>query len=320
MYVSLEGELEMTETIQQLKEDIAVLQEKLRKLQEPEMTLKKSGDCDMVSYDHKYYYRLSFGVGDFYWYKRYIGSSNLMKVEDPEEHRLVEELYDDTMLDTGGVVEEQGIWNYDPDAKFRKQKEVEKLQEKEWNVVRESVKWCEEHPNENPLDYLKPQPEKRKIDDLAEKLLPDDHPYKIADEHGETNPYLQYLNSVKEWEPKPQTPEETESGMREAFKEAQQTEKWKKIQKLIDEEDNDKNFKNSLDLIREWGEKNKPPTLTDIIWNWWEDIFTSLSDLDADASIQDLVNRIDKQFIPPSSATNTYDWERCLKRMKEKLR
>jgi hypothetical protein len=125
----------------------------------------------------------------------------------------------------------------------------------------------------------------------------------------EENPDKDPLDWVKT-----QTPEETERGIR------QQTEKWKEIQKLIDEEDNDKNFKNSLDLIKEWGEKNKPPTLTDIIWNWWEDVFTSLSDLDADASIQDLVNRIDKQFIPPSSATNTYDWERCLKRMKEKLR
>ena len=35
---------------------------------------------------------------------------------------------------------------------FEKSKEPEK-----WDVVRESVKWCEEHPNENPLDYLKPQ-------------------------------------------------------------------------------------------------------------------------------------------------------------------
>ena len=35
---------------------------------------------------------------------------------------------------------------------FEKSKEPEK-----WDVVRESVKWCEEHPDENPLDYLKPQ-------------------------------------------------------------------------------------------------------------------------------------------------------------------
>jgi hypothetical protein len=66
------------------------------------------------------------------------------------------------------------------------------------------------------------EPEKRKIDDLAEKLLPDDHPYKIADEHGETNPYKQYLNSVKEWEPKPQEPEE---------------QKFKEIPELLDQLD-----------------------------------------------------------------------------------
>jgi hypothetical protein len=134
-------------------------------------------------------------------------------------------------------------------------------------TVRESVKWCEEHPDKDPLDYVKPQ-----------------------------------------------TPEETERGMR------QQTEKWKEIQKLIDEEDNDKNFKNSLDLIKEWGEKNKPPTLKELLWEWWEDIFTVDSDLDADASIDVLVDGIDKEFIPPSSEKNGYEWEKCLKIMREKLR
>ena len=49
---------------------------------------------------------------------------------------------------------EEGTWNYDPDAKFRKQEEVKKLQQKEWT-------------------------------------------YKITDEHGETNPYKQYLSSKK---------------------------------------------------------------------------------------------------------------------------
>jgi hypothetical protein len=248
----------MTETIQQLKEDISILQEKLRKLeaqQEPEMTLKKSGDCDMVSYDHKYYYRLSFGVGDYYWYKRYIGSSNLMKVEDPEEHRLVEELYDDTMLDTGGLVLEQGTWNYDPDAKFRKQEEVKKLQEKEWNV------------------------------DVKTNL-------------------------------KPQTPEQVSDGLKEAFREAIK----QGIIPEVDKQENDKNFKSSLDLIREWGEKNKPLNLKELVWEWWEDIFTRNSDLDADASIDILVDMIDKKFIPPSSDRNGYEWEKCLKMMRDKLR
>ncbi len=140
-------------------------------------------------------------------------------------------------------------------------------------VVRESVKWCEEHPDKDPLDWLKPQ-----------------------------------------------TPEQTSQSLKEAFVEAQQTEKWKEIQKLIDEEDNDKNFKNSLDIIKEWGEKNKPLTLKELLWEWWEDIFTVDADLDADASIDVLVDRIAKEFIPPSSEKNGYEWEKCLKIMRDKLR
>ena len=116
------------------------------------------------------------------------------------------------------------------------------------------------------------------------------------------------------------TPEETEQSLKEAFVKAQQTEKWKETQKLIDEEDSDKNFKNSLDLIREWGEKNKPPTLTELLWEWWEDIFTRNSDLDADASIDYLVDILDRKFIPPSSDRNGYEWEKCLKVMRDKLR
>ncbi len=271
------------EKIKKLKEDISILQEKLRKLeaqQEPQMTLKKSGDCDVISYDHKYYYRLSFGVGDFCWYKRYIGSPNLMRVEDPGEHKTLEEYYEDMILDTAGVVEL----------------------------------------------------EKRKIDDLAEKLLPDDHPYKVADEHGETNPYKQYLNSVEDekkmeelgfvkndeghWTAQPLG--ETEQSLKESFVEAQKTEKWKEIQKLIDEEDNDKNFKNSLDLIKEWGEKNKSKTLYQICMEWWDEVF--VNEIDDDICVDVLVSKIDKEFIPPSSKKNGYEWEKCLKMMRDKLR
>ena len=109
-------------------------------------------------------------------------------------------------------------------------------------LVRESVKWCEEHPDESVEDWVKPR------------------------------------------------------------------------------EPDDKNFKNSLDLIREWGEKNKPPTLKELLWEWREDIITRNSDLDADASIDYLVNIISEKFIPPSSDRNGYEWEKCLKMMREKLR
>lgn len=137
----------------------------------------------------------------------------------------------------------------------------------------------------------------------------------------EKNWYVDAKTNLKpHWEPKPHTPEETEQSLKEAFGKAQQTEKWKEIQKLIDEEDNDKNFKNSLDLIREWGEKNKPPTLYQLIEDWWCDIFCANSMDDMETCIDGLVDIIGEKFIPPSYDTNDYQWNKCLKMMRDKLR
>jgi hypothetical protein len=350
----------MTETIQTLKEDIAILQEKLQKLEELEMTLKKSGEVDVVSYDHKYYYRLSFGVGDYYWYKRYIGSSNLMKVEDPEEHRLVEELYDDTMLDTGGLVLEQGTWNYDPDAKFRKQEEVEKLQEKnwyvdaktllkskepeKWDVVRESKKWCEENPEKSVEDYLKPQTPEQVADGLKEAFREAVKQGIVSsvDKPKPMNEVLdrlenKYENDVSENKQKPKTlydilyrwwmdifcnPIYRDWDMETSIEDlVDRIEFWNMRIKNddeveLDEQENDKNFKNSLDLIREWGEKNKPPTLTELLWEWWDEDWGDTKD----KCIDMLVDIIGEKFIPPSNDTNGYEWEKCLKMMRDKLR
>jgi RecB family exonuclease len=152
------------------------------------------------------------------------------------------------------------------------QERGERLHKDVERVVKESVKWCEEHPDTDPLDWLKPQ-----------------------------------------------TPEETEKGMREAFIKAQQTENWKETQKLIDEEDNDKNFKNSLDLIKEWREKNKPQNLTDLIYDWWEDVFTTHSDWDMETSIETLVDEI-SLWLPTEHDTNSYKWNQCIRMIREKLR
>ena len=240
--------------------------------------------------------------------------------------------------------------------KFEKSKEPEKEQQIK-ELVRESVKWCEEHPDESVEDYLTPQERgdqiHKEVENEIEKLQ--EKNWYVAEEndwktvallfgkklpvippygYDELSPNAWYTWVVFNYDyyikqrdiesgrypTPPQTPEQIEKSLRTAFGKAQQTEKWKEIQKLIDEEDNDKNFKNSLDLIREWGEKNKPPTLKELLWEWWEDIFTSNSDLDADASIDILVDMIDKKFIPPSSDRNGYEWEKCLKMMRDKLR
>jgi len=67
----------MTETIQQLKEDIAILQEKLQKLEEqdPEMLLLRQGKVDFVEYKKKAYLRIEYTdsfSGVYRWYKKEI--------------------------------------------------------------------------------------------------------------------------------------------------------------------------------------------------------------------------------------------------------
>ena len=133
----------MTETIQQLKEDIALLQMKLQKLEEiekqPRMNLQQEGEYAVVSYHDKTYYRLE-NKTTFSWYIKkdvseyhiHYRSPNLVMVNDAETERLLEGLY----------------YNYI---------HVKKEKEQKWDVVRESVKWCEEHPDESVEDYLTPQ-------------------------------------------------------------------------------------------------------------------------------------------------------------------
>ena len=91
----------MTETIQQLKEDIAILQEKLQKLEEiekqPQMNLQQEGEYAVVSYHDKVYYRLE-GEFTFSWYIKKGVSANypvptLVMVNDAETERLLEGIY-----------------------------------------------------------------------------------------------------------------------------------------------------------------------------------------------------------------------------------
>ena len=111
--------------------------------------------------------------------------------------------------------------------------------------VRESVKWCEENPNKDPLDWLKPQ-----------------------------------------------TPEQVSDGLKEAFREAVK-------QGIVS--------------------STKSKTLTDIIYRWWEDVFTTHSDWDMETSIEDLVDQI-QLWLPKEHDTNSYKWNECIRTIKEKLR
>ena len=228
---------------------------------------------------------------------------------------------------------------------FEKSKEPEK-----WDVVRESKKWCEEHPGESVEDYLTPQTPEQVADGLKEAFREAVKQGIVSsvDKPKPMNEVLdrlenKYENDVSENKQKPKTlydilyrwwmdifcnPIYRDWDMETSIEDlVDRIEFWNMRIKNddeveLDEQENDKNFKNSLDLIREWGEKNKPPTLTELLWEWWDcnDIFTSNSDLDADTCIDYLVNIIGKKFIPPSSDRNGYEWEKCLKMMRDKLR
>ena len=80
----------------------------------------------------------------------------------------------------------------------------------------------------------------------------------------------------------------------------------------MNEQEQDQHLKNCLSIIDNWAEKNKPPTLWDIIRN---DLGYSI---DLTDEIVDAVER----WLPKESTRPSYDtmqWDKCVKMMRDKL-
>ena len=84
-----------------------------------------------------------------------------------------------------------------------------------------------------------------------------------------------------------------------------------------------------LEELEEIKKKKETENLTDLIYDWWEDIFTSHSNLDMEASIDDLVTRIEEWLPKEQSAVGSQNvyvectvegFNDCLKKIKGKLR
>ena len=108
---------------------------------------------------------------------------------------------------------------------------------------------------------------------------------------------------VGEYQPTSQEPEQVADGLKEAFREAIK-----------------QNIVSSVD---------KPKTMTDILYRWWCDVFTSHSDWDMETSIEDLVDRIELFLPKEQSAAGSQNvdvvflvdgFNDCLKKIKGKLR
>ena len=328
--------------IEEVKAQIKVLEAKLSLLEEiekqPRMNLQQEGEYAVVSYHDKVYYRLE-GETTFSWYiKKGVSVTypvpNLVMVGDADTERLLEGLYynhiqvkKEKEQQTKSPVEEayKDWWGQYPEletdgdfdvtrwhgfqagyefawAIAHAKKVVEKVQEEQedtvwksvalrfgeklsdvgpdgyyelspdawfrWAVftygkgqqvkelVKESVKWCEEHPDKDPLDWLKPQ-----------------------------------------------TPEQVADGLKEAFRGAVK-------QGVV-------------------SSSTKPQTLTDLIADWWADVFTTGSDWDGEICIDNLVEQI-KHWLPKeqsaSGSQNAYvecsveGYNDCINKIRRKLR
>jgi len=112
-------ELKMTETIQQLKEDIAILQEKLNKLEEaekePDMMLMRQGKVDIVDYYTKTYYRIEYTdsfSGAYVWFVRRRGEDYIRQVRDVNVYGVLEDYYQKQVMKQ---IEEYPYKKYTPD-------------------------------------------------------------------------------------------------------------------------------------------------------------------------------------------------------------
>ena len=237
----------MTETIQQLKEDISILQEKLQKLEETE---KNKTPCE-IAYKRVYGFYPETYEDSWTYFQDGYNASKVTEVEPsmincvllgnpPDGYFTWNEWYNE--MGSKGILHNLKI--SDISAKEYQQEPEKEQQIKE--LVKESVKWCEEHRDESVEDYLRPK-----------------------------------------------TPEQTEKSLKEAFVKAQQTEEWKETQRKIDGKNPPKFLKFELGQ-----------SLTDLIYDWWEDVFAKNSNDDMENCIGRLVYWIE-EWLPKEQSANS---------------
>jgi hypothetical protein len=269
----------MTETIQQLKEDIAILQEKLQKLEELQRTKSP--------------------VEEAYkdWWGEYPGTEIWTK-DDEIRWVSFSAGYNASKVSETPQEPEDNEWT------------IEKLQEKNWYVDAKTLLKSKE-PEEN--DW-------KTVALLFGKKLPVIPPYgydELSPNAWYTWVVFNYDYYIKQrdiesghYPTPPQTPEQIEKSLKEAFVKAQQTEEWKETQRKIDAPKESWMNKSDEELVAIL-EKNPPDclkfvmgkTLEQIIERWWCDTFTGPHEKwTMEECIDDLIDQIEL-FLPRSQSS-----------------
>lgn len=118
------------------------------------------------------------------------------------------------------------------------------------------------------------------------------------------------------WSPTSQTPEETEQSLKDAMRKAIDDGIIPSREELEKEAENDMKLKNLLKAMDEYFDENKPPILKERFEEYLQKGDFAQSHHVIANELVDIV----KEFISPSSTTNSYEWERCLKTIRDKLR
>jgi len=320
----------MTTEIQQLKEDIAILQEKLQKLEEiekqPRMNLQQEGEYAVVSYHDKTYYRLE-GEVTFSWYIKKGVSANyrvptLVMVEDAETERLLEGIYynhiqvkKEKEQRTKTPVEEcyKDWWGQYPELETDSQ-----YDDTRWQGFQAGYEFA--YAISTAKEVMEKVQEEQEEDEWKSVALRFGEKLSgyLSDGYYELSPAAwfrwavftygkgqQVKDAVREsvkWceehpneNPldylKPQTPEQVADGLKEAFREAVK-------QGVV-------------------SSSNKPQTLYDLIADWWDEIF--MNNNEAAVTIESLVDEI-SLWLPTEHDTNSYKWNECIRMIRENLR
>ena len=247
----------MTETIQQLKEDIAILQMKLQKLEE---TKSPAEEAYKEVYGH-------YPMGEPFWIvfkKGYNASKEDYKVEEPKK-------------------------------------------EQKWgDIVRESVKWCEEHREESVEDYLTPQTPEQ-VDAGLRNAMRKAKKDGVFDEP--TKPMNEVLDRLEN-----------------KYKDAEENAASYMTDEVVNR------------MLKRW--ETDPPsflrfelskTLEALITRWWDDVLYGgiHQDWDREVAIDDLIDQIQlwlpkSQFHEVTQSASVIDlvegFNDCLKKIKGKLR
>jgi len=233
---------------------------KLQKLEETQMTLEKSGEFSIVSYNGETYYRNLYDGICGGWYKTDTDGEVFYLVEDETERKL-EKLYQEQVV----------------------VKEPEK--EQKWgDIVRESVKWCKEHPDESVEDYLTPQTP----DKIEENLREAFQKVQQTEEWKETQRKIgsNYEEKVEE-EPKPMN--EVLDRLENKYEDAEENAASYMTDEVVNR------------MLKKW--ETDPPsflrfelgkTLEALITRWWDDVLYGgiHQDWDREVAIDDLIDQI----------------------------